>query len=226
LQYCLTDISNQYLTANTSVYPPTGVGRYGWTTVVGGLLDEPVYLRLHECRRVKHDEQRGALHFLSHLAKWMGLYFPRATGCGAALLDHHEFARSDSDCDTGRPVLSVVYSLPEINARLQGVVTAVGQAGNGFLKLLTSGGATVSSIQLNNPCGVVNNGVLTFSGTLLDPATIGGMPTQAVITDTNGVVMVSGLTASTAATADIVLSQASIPAGTVLQLTSASITGT
>ena len=121
--------------------------------------------------------------------------------------------------------MSVNYSITEINTRLQGTVQSIGQAGNGFLKLQSASGATVSSIQLNNPCGVVSNGVLVFTGSLIDPSAAGGTAVSAVVTDTNNNVMISGLTVSSAAPADIILSQTLIPAGTVVQLLSAQITG-
>ena len=122
--------------------------------------------------------------------------------------------------------MSVGYAIQGINQRLTGVVTAVGQSGNGFLKLQSATGATVSNIQLNQPCGTVSGGILTLTGSLLDPSAAGGTAVKAVMTDTNGVVMVSGLTVGTSATNDIVLSPTNvITAGNVIQLLSAQITG-
>lgn len=91
-------------------------------------------------------------------------------------------------------LVPVNYSLPAINDRLQGVVTAIDDAGNGYLRLL-AGGTIVSSIQLANPCGTVNGGVLTFDGTLLDPAAANtGLLDSARIEDGGGTTMISGLT--------------------------------
>jgi hypothetical protein len=127
--------------------------------------------------------------------------------------------------------MSVNYSITAINDRLAGVVTAIGQAGNGFLKLQSAAAVTLSSIQLNNPCGTVNGGVLTFTGSLIDPsADATGTATQAVITDTNGNVMISGLTVGIPLSgADIVLTNGLnstlITVGQVVQLLGAQITG-
>lgn len=127
--------------------------------------------------------------------------------------------------------MAVVYSTVAINYRLQGDINAIGQAGNGFLILL-AGAVHVSTIQLAQPCGTVNNGVLTFSGTLLDPAAAAtGTVNGAMITDANGVVMISGLTVGVPPTPgfDIYISNGVnttlIQAGQTVQVLSAQITG-
>ncbi len=89
----------------------------------------------------------------------------------------------------------VVYSQSAINARLQAVVNTIDASGNGFLKLLATS-TVISTIQLANPCGTVNGGVLTFIGTLLDPSAAGtGLITTGQITDAAGNLILSGLTA-------------------------------
>lgn len=127
--------------------------------------------------------------------------------------------------------MSITYSIPAINARLLGVNNAVGDAGNGFLILL-AGAVHVSTIQLANPMGTVDNGVLTFSGTLLDVAAAAtGFVTSAIITDALGVIMVSGLTVGVPPTPgyDIYISNGlnttQIAAGQTVQVLSAQITG-
>jgi hypothetical protein len=86
------------------------------------------------------------------------------------------------------------YSQTAVNDRLQGVVTAIDDSGAGFIRLL-AGGVVVSSIALQNPCGTVSGGVLTFTGTLVDPSAANtGVVTGARIEDGAGNIMVSGLT--------------------------------
>lgn len=91
--------------------------------------------------------------------------------------------------------MSVIYSLAAINYRLLGVVSAIDQGlTNGYLYLY-AGGSIVSTVQLAYPAGTVNGGILTFSGTLLDPSAAGtGLITAGVVTDSNGNVMISGMT--------------------------------
>lgn len=123
-----------------------------------------------------------------------------------------------------------VYSLAGINARLQAIVNLIGASGNGFL-LLRQNSTTLSTIQLANPCGVVSGGVLTFSGTLIDPAAATtGNVNNGIVTDFVGNVVISGLTAGTPLTpADIIISNAShttaITAGQTVQILAAQITG-
>lgn len=126
--------------------------------------------------------------------------------------------------------MPVNYSPTAINDRLQGVVTAIGDSGSGLLKLM-SGGTVISTIQLASPCGTVNGGVLTFTGTLLDPSAANtGSVSSAVITDGAGAVMISGLTVGIPLSgADIILSNGLnstlITAGQVVELLSGQITG-
>lgn len=88
--------------------------------------------------------------------------------------------------------MAIIYSTTAINARLNGVVTAIGAAG--ILRLL-AGGLTVSSITLATPCGIVAGGVLTFTVPALDPSAAGtGTVDSAMILDAGLNVMVSGLT--------------------------------
>jgi hypothetical protein len=124
-----------------------------------------------------------------------------------------------------------VYSSTGINDRLLGTVAAVSAGGsNGNLKIL-AGGATVCTIALQNPCGTVANNILTFTGTLLDPSATGSLSPvdSAVIVDSNGATVISGLTAGVSRPGnpdpDIVISSSRITAGQCVQLLSAQITG-
>lgn len=127
--------------------------------------------------------------------------------------------------------MSVVYSSTAIDFRLQGVVSAVDVGGtNGSLKLF-DGATVISTISLSVPCGTVNGGVLTFSGTLVDTsaANTGSVDTGAIY-DSNGDVVISGLTAGIPLSgADIIISNGLnstlITAGQVVQVLSAQITG-
>jgi hypothetical protein len=127
--------------------------------------------------------------------------------------------------------MSVVYSQAAINARLQGVATAIDAAGpNGSLKLL-AGATVVSAIALAFPCGIASGGVLTFSGTLIDLAADNtGFVDAGAIYDASGNLMVSGLTAGIPLSgADILinngLNSTLITSGQVVQVISATITG-
>ena len=126
--------------------------------------------------------------------------------------------------------MAINYSLTAINDRLNGVVTAIDDAGNGYLRLYASG-TLVSSIQLANPCGTVNGGVLTFTGTLLDPSAANtGSLDNARIEDGAGAVMISGLTVGIPLSgADILvtngLNTTLVTAGQAVSCLSAQITG-
>lgn len=124
--------------------------------------------------------------------------------------------------------MAVVYSLSAINARLNAVV---GTIGNGGSLVLLAQSTTISTIALAFPCGTVNGGVLTFTGTLLDPSASGtGTVTGAIVKDGLGNIVVSGLTAGIPGTgADIIISNGLnstfITASQSVQLLSATITG-
>lgn len=127
--------------------------------------------------------------------------------------------------------MSAVYSSTAIDFRLQGVVSAVDAGGtNGSLRLM-DGGTLVSTISLAVPCGTVSGGILTFSGTLLDPsAAATGSVDSGAIFDSNGDVVISGLTAGVPLSgADIIISNGLnstlITAGQVVQVLSAQIRG-
>jgi hypothetical protein len=117
----------------------------------------------------------------------------------------------------------VIYPVNVLNNRLQQVVNAI-DAGvtNGFLKLIKLGGAVVASFQLARPCGTITGGVLTFSGTLVDPVAAGGLVSGGLIADGDGNTVVSGLLLNT----EIFLSPTpNINPGQTVTITSATITG-
>lgn len=124
--------------------------------------------------------------------------------------------------------MSVIYSQAVIDARLDGVVTELGALASLLLK---AGNTVVSTIQLASPVGTVNNGVLTFSGTLLDPsASATGVVDSVVIQDSSGTTAISGLTVGIpGGPQDVIISNGLnstlITAGQTVALLSAQITG-
>jgi hypothetical protein len=112
---------------------------------------------------------------------------------------------------------------------LAGVAATIdGGGANGSLQLLSSG-VPVSTISLaRGPCATASGGVLKFLGTLLDPSAAGtGNVNGAVIKDSNGVAVVSGLIVSSnpGISPDILISAAAITAGQVVQVLTMQITG-
>jgi hypothetical protein len=121
----------------------------------------------------------------------------------------------------------MIYSTTLIDDRLLGTVAAIDGGGtNGNMRLL-AGTAVACTFQLSVPSGTVAGGVLTFGGTLLDPAAVGNVHpiTAARIEDSTGSIVVSGLTAGVAAGNDIILSSSVIAAGQSVGLLSAQIVG-
>jgi hypothetical protein len=127
--------------------------------------------------------------------------------------------------------MSITYSTSAINDRLQGVVTAIGEGGSGGFMKLKAGGTTISTIALNNPCGTVNGGILTFIGQMVDPsAAATGIVDTVTIVDSNGDTVISGLTVGNPSSGREVLitnglNSTLISAGQVVALLSAQITG-
>lgn len=124
--------------------------------------------------------------------------------------------------------MAITYSTAVINARLEGVVDALGASSSLVLK---AGSTTVSTISLASPVGTVDGGVLTFDGTLMDTsAAATGDVDSAIILDSDGNTAVSGLTVGIpGGSQDVIISNGLnstlITAGQVVQLLSAEITG-
>ena len=124
--------------------------------------------------------------------------------------------------------MSVVYNAALKTTRMTDVVTAIDAgAGAGKLEIGTTGMATLlAEFTLADPCGTVSGSVLTFD---FDPdisdtsANNTGTAAAAQIKDSNGVVVVSGLTVGTAGT-DIIIDNASITTGQTVTLTVGTIT--
>ena len=124
--------------------------------------------------------------------------------------------------------MAVTYSTAAKTARLNAVVTQIDAgAGPGTLEIGTTGMASVLAIlTLADPCGTVSGDVLTFD---FDPdisdtsADNTGTAAAARIKDSNGTVIISGLTVGTSGT-DIILDSVSITAGQSVTLTTGTIT--
>ena len=124
--------------------------------------------------------------------------------------------------------MSVTYNAALKTTRMTDVVAAIDAgAGAGKLEIGTTGMATLlAEFTLADPCGTVSGPVLTFD---FDPgisdtsANNTGTAAAAQIKDSNGVVVVSGLTVGTAGT-DIIIDNASITTGQTVTLTVGTIT--
>jgi hypothetical protein len=122
--------------------------------------------------------------------------------------------------------MAVVYSTTVKNSRLTVVRDAIDAgSSNGTLEIGTTGMASVlATIPLADPCGSVATGVLTFTMPQSDTsADAAGTAAEARIKDSNGTVIVSGLTVGTSG-ANINLSSTTIAIGDAVILNSAAIT--
>lgn len=123
--------------------------------------------------------------------------------------------------------MAVNYNAATKTARLNAVVSAIDAgSGAGTLEICTDAyGSVLATITLADPCGTVSGGTLTFSGFPRSDtsADASGAAALARIKDSDGTVIIDGLTVGTAAT-DIILGSTTITAGNEVQLTSATIT--
>lgn len=122
--------------------------------------------------------------------------------------------------------MTVTYSTSVKNARLQAVVDAIDAgSGAGTLEIGTSGMASVlATLTLADPCGAVAAGVLTldFDPDITGIAAASGTAAEARVKDSDGNVIISGLTVGTSGT-DIVLDSASITVGQSVTIQSGTI---
>ena len=124
--------------------------------------------------------------------------------------------------------MTVTYSTATKQARLEAVITKIDAgAGPGTLEIGTTGMASVLAIlTLADPCGTASGATLTFD---FDPdisdtsANATGTAAEARIKDSDGNVIISGLTVGTSGT-DIVLDSTSITTGQTVTLTTGTIT--
>ena len=124
--------------------------------------------------------------------------------------------------------MAVTYSTATKQARLNAVISAIDAgAAAGTLEIGTASMASVLAIlTLADPCGTASGNTLTFD---FDPdisdssANASGTAAEARIKDSDGNVIISGLTVGTSGT-DIVLDSVSITAGQSVTLTTGTIT--
>lgn len=122
--------------------------------------------------------------------------------------------------------MPVVYSTTVKNSRLTVVRDAIdGGSAGGTLEIGTTGmGTVLAVIPLADPCGSVSSGVLTLTMPQSDTnADATGTAAEARIKDSNGTVIISGLTVGTSG-ANINLSSVGITAGDTVTINSAAIT--
>lgn len=122
--------------------------------------------------------------------------------------------------------MAVVYSTAVKNSRLTVVRDAIDAgAAAGYLEIGTTGmGTVLATIPLADPSGSVASGVLTFTMPQSDTnADATGTAAEARIKDSDGTVIVSGLTVGTSG-ANINLSSVGITAGDTVTINSAAIT--
>jgi hypothetical protein len=124
--------------------------------------------------------------------------------------------------------MAVTYTTAAKNSRLDAVATLINAgAGAGKLKIRNSSNTVLATIPLADPCAAAAAGaVLTID---CDPdisdtsADASGTADNAIITDSDDVTVISGLTVSTSG-ADINLDSVSITAGQTVTITAATIT--
>lgn len=123
--------------------------------------------------------------------------------------------------------MAVTYTTAVKTARMNAVKDQIDAGdGAGKLEIGTSGMASVlATITLDDPCGTVTNGVLTFSSMPRSDtsADASGTAAAARIRDSNNTDVVTGLTVGTSG-ADIILDSTSITAGQTVTINSATIT--
>lgn len=127
--------------------------------------------------------------------------------------------------------MSVDYSVPAINARLEGVVDFIDSGVTNGSFVIREGTTVLSTISLARPCGTVGGGVLTFDGTLLDPAAANtGNADNVAIYNGDGNLAIENLTVGIPLSgADVIMSNGLnstlITAGQTVQLLSGQIIG-
>jgi hypothetical protein len=124
--------------------------------------------------------------------------------------------------------MAVIYGASLRTQRMQDVLDAIDAgSGPGIIEIGTTAMATVlATIALADPCGSVSGDVLTFdfSPPVADTsADATGTAAAARVKDSNGNIVISGLTVGTAG-ANIVLDSVAIVAGQTVQLTAGTLT--
>lgn len=121
--------------------------------------------------------------------------------------------------------MSVTYSTALKNTRMNAVVSAIDAgSSHGTIEICSAAYAAVlAAVPLSDPCGSVSGGVLTFTMPQTVAAAASGTAAIARMKDSDGNVVVSGLTVGLSG-ADIVLDSLSITAGQTVGISSATLT--
>lgn len=122
--------------------------------------------------------------------------------------------------------MAVIYAAALRTSRMNAIVTAIDAgAAAGYLEIGTTSMASVlATITLADPCGSVSGDVLTFDLPASDTSADNtGTAAEARIKDSDGNIIISGLTVGTSG-ANINLDSTSITAGQTVTLTSGTIT--
>lgn len=123
--------------------------------------------------------------------------------------------------------MGVIYAAALRTTRMNAVVSAI-DAGASFgkMKIRDSGNTVLATLILEDPCGSVSGDVLTFdfapdiSDTSADAS---GTAANAIITDSDDNIIISGLTVGTSGT-NVILDSVSITAGQTVTITAGTIT--
>ena len=122
--------------------------------------------------------------------------------------------------------MAVNYSTAVKNTRMTAVRDAIdGGAGPGTLEICTTSYTTVlATITLDDPCGTVSSGVLSFSALPISTtASNSGTAALARFKDSTGTVVCDGLTVGTSGT-NVIVSTTTFTSGQSVDLTAATIT--
>lgn len=122
--------------------------------------------------------------------------------------------------------MAVTYSSTVKTNRMTQVLNAIdGGSGAGYIEICSAAYAAIlATLTLSDPCGSVSGSVLTFTMPKSDTnADNTGTAAIARIKDSDGNIIVSGLTVGTSGS-DINLSSLAITAGDTVTLSSATIT--
>lgn len=123
--------------------------------------------------------------------------------------------------------MAVVYAAALRTARMGEVVTAIDAgAGAGKMKIRDGSNVVLATLTLADPCGSVSGDVLTFD---FDPdisdtsADASGTAANAIVTDSDDNIIISGLTVGTSGT-NVILDSTSITAGQTVTITAGTLT--
>jgi hypothetical protein len=122
--------------------------------------------------------------------------------------------------------MAVVYADGIKTTRMQAVLDAIDAgSGNGTLEICTAGyGAVLAVVPLSDPSGVVSGDTLTLNTPIQDNSIDqSGTAALARVKDSDGNIVISGLTVGTSGT-DIIVGTTSLVATQVFRITSATLT--